>query len=73
MTKMKKALSLVLAIVMLLSVTTGMSISALAKNEIDDVVIYNITDPVVGNKPDFDYQQELESWRDEKYGGQYSD
>ena len=54
---MKKALSLVLAIVMLLSVTTGMSISALAKNEIDDVVIYNITDPVVGNKPDFDYQQ----------------
>ncbi len=54
---MKKALSLVLSFVMLLSVVAGMNITAFADIEIEEVDIYNITEPVAGKAPDFDYQQ----------------
>ena len=55
---MKKVLSIVLSLVMLLSVTAGLGITASAGNEvcIDEVNVYNVTEPVAGESPCYDYQ-----------------
>ncbi|MBQ8980442.1 MAG: fibronectin type III domain-containing protein [Eubacterium sp.] len=64
---MKKSLSILLSITMLLSVIAGINITSYANPSvcIDELVIYNVTEPVAGEKPDFDYQQY-------DFGGAYS-
>ncbi len=55
---MKKTLSLILSLIMLLSITSGLSFNAFAEDtNIGDVFLYNLNLPVAGEKPNFAYQQ----------------
>ncbi len=50
---MKKILSVLLSMVMLLSVTAGLSFNAFAESYIDQVELYNLSLPVAGQTPNF--------------------
>lgn len=50
---MKKTLSILLSMVMLLSVTAGLSFNAFAESYIDEVELYHIDIPVAGQSPNF--------------------
>ncbi len=50
---MKKILSVLLSMVMLLSVTAGLSFNVFAESYIDEVELYHIDLPVAGEKPNF--------------------
>ena len=54
---MKKALSLILSVVMLISVMAGLNVTAFAGSVVDKVDIYNVPEPVAGAQPDFMAQQ----------------
>ena len=50
---MKKTLSLILSLIMLLSITSGLSFNAFAGSDIDEIELYHIDTPVVGESPNF--------------------
>ncbi len=50
---MKKTLSLILSLIMLLSITSGLSFNAFAESYIDEIELYHIDTPVAGESPNF--------------------
>ncbi|MBR3148885.1 MAG: hypothetical protein IKF64_01845 [Eubacterium sp.] len=54
---MKKVISLCLSVVMLLSITAGLNLTAFAVEKITSLNIYNVDEPVAGEKPNFMFQQ----------------
>ena len=50
---MKKTLSLILSLIMLLSITSGLSFNAFAESYIDEIELYHIDAPVAGESPNF--------------------
>ncbi len=54
---MKKTLSILLSLVMLLGITAGFGTTAFAESLVDEVHIYNVMEPVAGARPSFDANQ----------------